>query len=1103
MRQQQNLLLLELLLLLPPRWCGLTSPASAANIVGPKACRFSVVEGQAPVNAAIGGPSLYSCIGDSSLREEPGDIWLLQPPPGVPDRLDGKQVWNLLKVGLNGSIQVAQRIDREDPSLRCYKQEICSKEFSVLLRKQQRSNPYIQLATLDIKDYNDNSPVFGRENRELQAMEGLSNLLLYLPSVTDLDAGKNGQTMTRIVGHDAPVTRSDTVENPDSEKPKLRVNPALDYEQVQGFNITLEACDLGPVARSCSRIQVRIVVIDANDNEPRFSQPEFRLPDLPEDAFEKSGQARLAVGQLEASDRDSGDNGRIEFSLLSGQGSDWFAVDPNNGTVYQTAPINAALNPEISLRVRARDFGSPLRMEDTARVRIRLVDVNDHSPLISVISSGQARLIEGQDNSNFASISAIDSDLGEFGRVACAVDSESANRFQLQPISKDARFQQLSVSTKPGLVYDREVQASDTVGIICWDHGEPARTSSLTLTVSIVDVNEFPPVFNDTVVYNFRVAENRSAGERVGKMTATDRDATAEIEYSISDEGTALGCFSINSSTGLIVTKRRLDREDPVLALSGRPIYVITIQAFDGKYSATARVNIRVIDVNDNPPLLEEASASMSVNESFGGDRVNDKFIGQLTYSDADESDSVNSRASFSLVHTLRSAQELRFSVSPDGHVTASGILDREASQRHLLVVRLTDHGTPALSSTATAVVRLQDLNDNPPRIWSPRPHQQLNLTEDSPPGVSFAEVNVTDADAECERRSSLDCLRSGGLQLRLERQAAALFSVNSSTGQLMVANPLTQGLHRLNLSVTDRGYPKPLTSWVEFSIRVSQRTDRGNHLLGGLFGSANNWTVLLVIVVASSFITVILVVAIVLLNRRQPCCLASGGSSSSSDDPDGGAGGDIVGGLGDKDPPDYQMEFMMEGTLRSQQQQQHRYPPPPPPPPLSPMNPMYGQHGMRRDQNGSGYHPLPYGAALLPWQLGAGGDYDVASADSGHGASEEEIHGEQRGEPHGSRYMSLPVGASELDPRRMQLLQLMEEDPLLSQQQQQQQHENIPLTLSGAGCSTFSRHQHHQQPVLNLLEDPQFNQVKLVGRSPIACRQSPAAARQRPSNRC
>lgn len=115
---------------------------------------------------------------------------------------------------------------------------------------------------------------------------------------------------------------------------------------------------------------------------------------------------------------------------------------------------------------------------------------------------------------------------------------------------------QFSIDEFSGIVQlekplDRELEAVFTLTLKVEDEGSPRRLSSTgTLVVSVLDINDNPPVF-EYKEYSATVSEDTMIGLEILLVYAASRDieANAEITYSIVS-GNEHGKFSIDSKTG-------------------------------------------------------------------------------------------------------------------------------------------------------------------------------------------------------------------------------------------------------------------------------------------------------------------------------------------------------------------------------------------------------------------------------------------------------------------------------------------------------------------------------------------------------------------------
>ena len=129
------------------------------------------------------------------------------------------------------------------------------------------------------------------------------------------------------------------------------------------------------------------------------------------------------------------------------------------------------------------------------------------------------------------------------------------------------------------------------------DAGDVPRTSTASLIVHVTDVDDERPRF-DRGHYYFNVLEDVPVGTVLGRVVATDSDRTpafGTVSYHIRRERAP---FSIDRTSGEIVTVGQLDREE-------RSVYELTVIASDTSHmDTTLAVTVHVQDVNDNAPLI-------------------------------------------------------------------------------------------------------------------------------------------------------------------------------------------------------------------------------------------------------------------------------------------------------------------------------------------------------------------------------------------------------------------------------------------------------------------------------------------------------------------
>ncbi|XP_075397822.1 protocadherin beta-15-like [Tenrec ecaudatus] len=594
-----------------------------------------------------------------------------------------------------GELILNKKLDREGL---CGSAEPCVMPFQVVLKKPLE----VFRAELLVRDINDHSPEFPEREMTLRIPESSPNGTVFpLEKAQDLDVGNNDvQKYSISPNSHFHVT---TLKWGNGRKyPQLVLDKELDHEEQPELRITITAQDGGSPPRF-GTAQIRILVLDINDNAPEFSKTLYDVQ-VPEN----SPIGSLVV-KVSARDLDTGVNGDISYSLFhnSPEISKTFELSHLSGEIRLIKKLDFEAISSYDLHIKASDGGG---LSGTCSVSIKVLDVNDNAPELT-ISSLTSPITENSPDTEVALFRVRDRDSGDNGRIICSIQGDLP--FLLKPSTENF----YTLITDGAL--DREARAEYNVTITVTDLGSPRLKTEHTIRVLVSDVNDNTPTFTQTS-YTLYIQENNSPGLHLGTVSATDRDAgaNAQVTYSLlppRDPHLALASLvSIHAERGHLFALRALDFE----ALRAFEFRVGAADAGSPALSSEALVRVVVVDDNDHAPLVlypPAPNGSAPCPELVPRAAEEGYLVSKVVAVDGDAGQ--NAWLSYQL---LKATEPGLFRVwAHNGEVrTARPLGERDAAQ-HRLVVLVQDHGEPALSASVTLHVLLVDGFSQP---YLPRP---------------------------------------------------------------------------------------------------------------------------------------------------------------------------------------------------------------------------------------------------------------------------------------------------------------------------------------------------------------------------------------------
>ena len=682
-----------------------------------------------------------------------------------------------------GIIQTARQIDRD---------EICPGKQQCFLTLEVAVSPrdYFQVITvkIEIMDDNDNAPTFPQKEITHHISESTSPGTSFgLPSAEDRDSKDYAIQTYELLPETQDKFDLLVKQIMDgSTDLQLVLLSRLDREQQDFYQLKVVAKDGGDPSKSGS-IVINITVDDTNDNHPEFDYESYEI-----DVFEDT-EAGTTIATVIAHDADSGLNGEIRYSFTTRTASSYnnvFGIETTSGAIYLKRPLDYEKDTIYHLVVMATDSG-PDSQPAHATVIVRVMDVNDSPPQITIntlTETGEAQISENSKVGSFvAHVSVIDLDAGPNGALTCSLNSD---KFHLQNLYKS----QYKIVTDAE--FDRELQDVYDIQLMCQDQGDMPLTTIEDLKIVVQDANDHEPLFSQSM-YNAEVDENNFIRAFVVATSAIDRDIgpNGRIMYKIEDEE-ANELFILEEHTGVIRAGIEFDHEK----ISSIVFPVIAYDQGNPSLSATATVSVRVIDVNDSPPVFSQDAYSFGTYEN----KQPGTEVGHVVANDPDSPPYNNVEYSLD-ADDLDAIESFRIDAD-NGQIVTTKMLDREIHAVYYLRVKAENEGYTGyapLSSTASVTVYVADENDNKPVMDFPFPYNNtVKISSFAPEGYVVTRIRAHDEDI------------GGNAQLVYvitEGNEDELFEVDSLTGAITITGKLSHiEYHEFNLTAqaTDKGKP-------------------------------------------------------------------------------------------------------------------------------------------------------------------------------------------------------------------------------------------------------------------------------------------------------
>ncbi|KPM03017.1 fat-like protein cadherin-related tumor suppressor-like protein [Sarcoptes scabiei] len=614
----------------------------------------------------------------------------------------------------------------------------------------------------------------------------------------------------------------------------IKLIEALNFEKQKEFELQITCCD--QITEKCSNLTLMINVLDVNDNYPQI------LDDSNVFNVSESIKPNTMVGVIHSIDRDSGQNGLLEYCLENHH--DTFVIDLYNGSIYTIKELDRETIERYRLYVIVSDRGTPSLSSSTI-VTINVIDVNDNAPKFYRNSYFMKIREDLPIGTRLMRIAAFDPDQDLASRLHYRLDTTGNDSFA---IDETMGF----ISIKKSLDYE-QVQLYNLT-IVCHDDGEPMLSSTVNFLIEIEDVNEnyFPPKFSN-FYSNATVQENVPLGTLVLKVSAIDPDdPNQSVRYQIIG-GSGLGRFQINSF-GEIHTTMPIDYETHQnfwLTIAARDLAAVPLISYHEVY-------IEVENINDMPTVTEESFLKVTIKENIpiGTEilRLNlidqDHSIVSRSSSRTMENNNTRTLLEFRLLQSdSEDSTMIPFEITKDGRLLTTKPIDYETHAHYVIDVEIlkpcdtsltvktltevkntifTETSQCSLRSQTPIIIDVENLNEFAPKSITSiyRCFVYSDVVDYSLPVCRIIASDLDDDDERCPISFKI-----------FEGNEQNYFELDDQSGFIYVADgikTIPKDSYHFAVNISDNcNHPRALSTTVKVLIRVlvvNQERSSSNH---------------------------------------------------------------------------------------------------------------------------------------------------------------------------------------------------------------------------------------------------------------------------------
>jgi protocadherin delta 1 len=425
------------------------------------------------------------------------------------------------------------------------------------------------------------------------------------------------------------------------------------------------------------------------------------------------------------------------------------------------------------------DGGGEMQQSGTLIIDLRVIDINDNAPRFANDSYNFAVHENMGAGTKLGQVKATDPDEGRNGVVVYKLSHRSTADYGAMFAVDNTTGM---VSLKAMLDYEKET--SYVIYVMAHDKGDVSLTSDVSVTVTVIDVNDNAPyvVVKHMSLLDYAViAEGSPVGSTLSYVAVSDVDSGrgGHVTCHVDDKQR----FALHrTSTGdyKLVTAEVFDYE-----LS--PSYRVSLTCRDhGLPALITRIDVlvRVEDRNDFVPVFDQRTYIVTISESTA---INSEILSVHAF-DNDTGDSGR------ITYSLDTAASDVLHVDPETGIIRTKIdFDFETAEQLECLIMASDEGTHRFTATATILLRLVNVDDEKPTFISKR--YNFKVMENLPSGSPVGSVVAIDRD--------LAPFNALTYVFTEHSRNVDLFSIDANSGQIRTRVHLDRERYSSPLSLT------------------------------------------------------------------------------------------------------------------------------------------------------------------------------------------------------------------------------------------------------------------------------------------------------------